>query len=104
MYPTVVKWYRHSTGFTRVRNLRTPRRILFAGMGDSLSRRWGLMSETSHWPFGDGSWNRKARRSSQAVPLETPQAHSAQKAVGHRARNDRLIVGGRAHTKKSGLS
>jgi hypothetical protein len=61
------------------------------------------MTEKSHWPFGGDPWARRAR-SAIREPDGTKAQTADQYAMRQRARNDRLIVGGRAHTKKSGLS
>jgi hypothetical protein len=63
------------------------------------------VSDNSHWPFTGNIWarnNRKAHRSPEADEEQVRGADSAMPKV--RGRHDRLIVGGRAHTKKSGLS
>ncbi len=61
------------------------------------------MTEKSHWPFGGDPWGRGARSSNHEQDSAKAQP-TDQNAARQRARNDRLIVGGRAHTKKSGLS
>jgi len=64
------------------------------------------MASKTHWPFGDASghgrdlatagrdWNAAKQREKMSREL----------AAHMRMRNDRLLVGGRAHTKKPGLS
>lgn len=59
------------------------------------------MSQKSHWPFDDPS----VQGSGAAKKDELEKARMAeQAALRQRMRHDRLIVGGRAHTKKHGLS
>jgi hypothetical protein len=63
------------------------------------------MTGKSHWPFGGDPWGHGARGSDRDADMDAAKSRSAeQAAIRQRARNDRLIVGGRAHTKKSGLS
>lgn len=57
------------------------------------------MPQKSHWPFGGDLWAHTTRGSGGANS-KTPN----QMMTRQRMRHDRLIVGGRAHTKKSGLS
>jgi hypothetical protein len=60
-----------------------------------------MQQEKSHWPFGSsaGVEGRSPGKS------EGEQARAAeQAALRQRMRHDRLIVGGRAHAKKHGLS
>jgi hypothetical protein len=60
------------------------------------------VSESSHWPFESHGAKRGIGRSGK---LQGAKARAAQQAMfRQRARHDRLIVGGRAHSKKSGLS
>ncbi len=55
----------------------------------------------SHWPFtGDGASGQEWDRPEG----ERGKARMQQAAMRQKVRNDRLIVGGRAHVKKSGLS
>jgi hypothetical protein len=63
------------------------------------------MPEKSHWPFGGDPWNRsgKGRRRDQGTET-TKNAESERATPRQHGRADRLIVGGRAHVKKSGLS
>lgn len=63
------------------------------------------MTESGHWPFGG------AARALGGKGSHTPNAEESEKALmakqaalRQRMRHDRLIVGGRAHTKKQGLS
>jgi hypothetical protein len=57
-----------------------------------------------HWPFSDDPGASEAAASFRAA-IERKQAReSAQTAQREHVRHDRLIVGGRAHTKKHGLS
>jgi len=57
-----------------------------------------------HWPFSDGAAESDPSASSHAM-LDRMRARKAMQSANHaRIRNDRLIVGGRAHTKKPGLS
>jgi len=59
------------------------------------------MTEQGHWPFDSEAEKKRLR----AEDLKNPKGWQSNKAA-HRQqiRNDRLIVGGRAHVKKSGLS
>ena len=64
------------------------------------------MPDKTHWPFtgdtegGDGEHSIKNQSK-----LDSQHARAAnQAAFQQRMRNDRLLVGGRAHVKKSGLS
>jgi hypothetical protein len=60
-----------------------------------------MQQEKSHWPFGSGA-GAEGRGSGKA---DSEQARAAeQAALRQRMRHDRLIVGGRAHAKKHGLS
>ncbi len=61
------------------------------------------MAEKSHWPFGGDPWDRGGR-DPQRVQAGGKTSATEQHLARQRARNDRLIVGGRAHAKKSGLS
>jgi hypothetical protein len=64
-----------------------------------------MPEKKSHWPFGSDAGTRGARDSDRALELESERARLAeQTALRQRMRHDRMIVGGRAHTKKSGLS
>jgi hypothetical protein len=61
------------------------------------------MTEKRHWPFGGDPWGRGTRGSDREP--DAAKAHADDQAAQRpRMRNDRLIVGGRAHTRKSGLS
>ncbi len=63
------------------------------------------MTEKTHWPFGGDPWGRGSRGADRDSDMDAAKGRFAeQAAMRQRARNDRLIVGGRAHTKKSGLS
>jgi hypothetical protein len=58
----------------------------------------------SHWPFGD-SGSGDTSESSREAELERKRVEAARKEADKRQmRTNRLIVGGRAHTKKQGLS
>ncbi|HEY5474137.1 MAG TPA: hypothetical protein VIK32_13230 [Candidatus Limnocylindrales bacterium] len=63
------------------------------------------MSEKSHWPFASDAGT-EGTRDSRSREAEAEKARLADQAAAHhlRIRHDRLIVGGRAHIKKSGLS
>lgn len=62
------------------------------------------MQQKSHWPFTGGYDTSGGQGGTQADP-ESKKAHLAEMAsLRQRMRHDRLIVGGRAHTKKHGLS
>lgn len=62
------------------------------------------MPENTHWPFSGGS-NERERHADQHSKLDSQRARAAnQAAFRQRLRNDRLLVGGRAHVKKAGLS
>lgn len=59
------------------------------------------MAEEKHWPFEDEAEKKGLHRED----LKDQKGLHAQKAAyQHQMRNDRLLVGGRAHVKKSGLS
>lgn len=59
------------------------------------------MTDQGHWPF-DSEADKKGLR---AVDLKGKRDVQGKKAAyRQQMRNDRLIVGGRAHVKKSGLS
>jgi hypothetical protein len=61
------------------------------------------MPEKSHWPFGSDAGTKGAQRWDRLNEGERDRL-AEQAALRQRMRHDRLIVGGRAHTKKSGLS
>ena len=63
-----------------------------------------LMPEKSHWPFSGDVWKRGARGSNRSAGFEGDVVLADQRALRRRMRHDRLIVGGRAHTKRAGLS
>ncbi len=60
------------------------------------------MTNKSHWPFGGDPWGKGGRDAGRDD--DAALKASGQAAAKQRIRNDRLIVGGRAHVKKSGLS
>ena len=60
-----------------------------------------MQQEKSHWPFGSGA-GVEGRGSGKAQDEQARAAEQA--ALRQRMRHDRLIVGGRAHAKKHGLS
>ena len=60
------------------------------------------MPDKGKWPFDMGDSD-SARESSRAAEREQARL-AAEAAQRQHARHDRLIVGGRAHTKKHGLS
>jgi len=63
------------------------------------------MPEYSHWPFGGGGSAQGSHGAERAKESEDEMARLAQKAaMRQQMRTNRLIVGGRAHTKKRGLS
>ena len=66
------------------------------------------MSDKSHW-FGSKQGEGAARQLDRAQEREREreayrQAMAAKAETQQQSRNNRLIVGGRAHTKKHGLS
>jgi hypothetical protein len=64
-----------------------------------------LMTEKSHWPFTGDIWASAGRKAKRTEGIDPDRARLADLgALRARARHDRLIVGGRAHTKKHGLS
>lgn len=64
----------------------------------------GQMSGKIHWPFGANEESRGAG-AHRAPRADRAEAYTAdQGALRRMARHDRLIVGGRAHAKKHGLS
>ncbi len=63
------------------------------------------MTQKTHWPFGGDPWGQGGKAASRQQDDAGGKMRSAdQTAMRNHSRNDRLIVGGRAHTKKSGLS
>lgn len=63
------------------------------------------MTEKGHWPFSGEQGAHDAEDARHRRDDESKRARAAQQAAfRQRMRNDRLIVGGRAHTKKRGLS
>jgi len=61
------------------------------------------MPNKAHWPFSDDSDAREVWSAGRSQEAE--RARLAERAaLRQRMRHDRLIVGGRAHTKKRGLS
>lgn len=63
------------------------------------------MPEKSHWPFGEGEAAQGASGPGHSKDAEAEKARLAEHAtLRQRMRLNRLIVGGRAHTRKSGLS
>ena len=63
------------------------------------------MPDMNHWPFGGQSENQRMRGSEQIQESEAERARLAEAAAARqRARTDRLITGGRAHTRRRGLS
>lgn len=61
------------------------------------------MPNKGHWPFTDDSAGHEAWSEQRSQEAERAR-HAEQAALRQRMRHDRLIVGGRAHTKKRGLS
>ncbi|TLM97422.1 MAG: hypothetical protein FDZ75_04540 [Actinobacteria bacterium] len=62
------------------------------------------MPEKSHWPFGADP-SARVRYGERSHEIENERARlAAQTAMRFNQRHDRLLVGGRAHTKKRGLS
>lgn len=57
------------------------------------------MAEKTHWPFGEDADKTHAPKKDEA-----PTQRLSDSAFRQQARNNRLIVGGRAHVKKQGLS
>lgn len=63
------------------------------------------MPQQSHWPFGGDSGFHVAGGFDRSGELQHEKARLAERAaLRQRMRNNRLIIGGRAHTKKRGLS
>ena len=61
------------------------------------------MQEKRHWPFGDDGPN--GPREPHGREQQADRAHDAASASAQRrVRLDRLIVGGRGHARKRGLS
>jgi hypothetical protein len=59
---------------------------------------------SQHWPFGENATKDDAAGAFRAA-LERKNSRETTKASRReQIRNDRLIVGGRAHAKKHGLS
>jgi hypothetical protein len=60
-----------------------------------------MQQEKNHWPFGSGA----GLEGGGSGKAQDEQARAAeQAALRQRTRHDRLIAGGRAHTKKRGLN
>jgi len=65
------------------------------------------MADTSHWPFGQDENPGEARELDRIREREMEKEQARMRAeAAHQTqrRNNRLLVGGRAHTKKPGLS
>ncbi|MDF1542348.1 MAG: hypothetical protein RQ731_03440 [Anaerosomatales bacterium] len=62
------------------------------------------MTEKSHWPFSTDEEIRGARGRRRSRGESGNALHANQAMSRRLVRHDRLIVGGRAHAKKSGLS
>jgi hypothetical protein len=63
------------------------------------------MADKTHWPFDGGQGKRDSEEAELNRKLESERARAANRALfQQRMRNDRLLVGGRAHVKKNGLS
>jgi hypothetical protein len=63
------------------------------------------MPQKSHWPFGEEAHTSGIEEWRRSKQVESEKARLAeQSALQQRMRHDRLIVGGRAHTKKHGMS
>lgn len=65
------------------------------------------MAQKEHWPFGQSDDTGEARELDRIREreMEREQARvAAEAAHQNHTRNNRLLVGGRAHTKKRGLS
>jgi hypothetical protein len=63
------------------------------------------MQKTGHWPFGGDAGATGDHGSQSFRKEEDERARAAeQAALRQHMRHDRLIVGGRAHTKKRGLN
>lgn len=59
---------------------------------------------SGHWPFNENATGKTAAESNREA-LERKRARvQARVTAREHVRHDRLIVGGRAHTKKQGLS
>jgi hypothetical protein len=67
------------------------------------------MPNKSHWPFGAGEDEGAAREQERSIEREREREarqleRAAQAEIQRQSRNNRLIVGGKAHVKKRGLS
>ena len=62
------------------------------------------MSEKGHWPFNTDAAGRGAHGDHVRDTGNEKSMQAQQAMLRQRMRFDRLIVGGRAHTKKHGLS
>jgi hypothetical protein len=61
--------------------------------------------DKSHWPFTGNIWARGNRKAHRSPEMDEEQIRGVESTIPRaRMRHDRLIVGGRAHTKKSGMS
>ncbi|MDP2232944.1 MAG: hypothetical protein Q8K89_04855 [Actinomycetota bacterium] len=63
------------------------------------------MPQQSHWPFNGDSGFHAAGGFDRSGELQQEKARLAERAaLRQQMRHNRLIIGGRAHTKKRGLS
>ena len=65
------------------------------------------MAQKGHWPFGQPEDDHEARELDRIREREAEREQArmaAEAAIQNQTRNNRLLVGGRAHTKKRGLS
>jgi hypothetical protein len=60
------------------------------------------MTDKTHWPFGGNPWDHGSKKTEREAATKAQPYDQA--TVRQHIRHDRLIVGGRAHVKKSGLS
>lgn len=59
--------------------------------------------QPQHWPFSEGAQGHQAQEFRASLKRKMAQASSRATHLEH-MRNDRLIVGGRAHQRRRGLS
>ena len=59
---------------------------------------------SSHWPFSENAGPDDTAAAFRAALERRQERAATQNAARQHLRNDRLLVGGRAHVKKHGLS
>ena len=80
---------------------------MFTGVREPFPQGVMKMAQKGHWPFGQDGNDEQARELDRIREreMEREQARMAAEAAHqNQTRTNRLLVGGRAHTKKPGLS